>query len=244
MNFLSEFLGTLFLILLGNGAVYSATSSRMVANQPGKWIIISFGWGLAVLVGLIISSAFKGLGHLNPAVTVYDAIASNDLLKFALIPFQFLGAIVGQILLNFINWRHIGITELKLVRSAHSTNPAFGSSEKSAIFNFAYEFVATMVFLGTILALSRGANPGSVLALGHFPIAFLIIAIAMSLGSSTGFAINPARDLGPRIVYFFMEKFCLKSRASEHIGANFAYSWIPVIAPLIAGIFIGFFALI
>ncbi|MDJ1646057.1 MIP/aquaporin family protein [Mycoplasma phocimorsus] len=237
MIYLSEFLGTLFLILLGNGVVYSVSAKRMFANQSGKWIVIVMGWGFAVMVGVIISLALNGAAHLNPAVTIWSWVSGkfSNHLQLIFIPMQILGAMAAQIILNFINWKHIQETELIVVRSAHSTGPAYNHKEGGTIFNFAYELIGTLVLLGTIVAIGK-ANISN---LGPLPVTFLVMSIGISLGSSTGYAINPARDLGPRIIYFFTEKIFLRKRKQEHIGANWAYSWIPVIAPIIAGFIIG-----
>ncbi|MBN3534820.1 MIP/aquaporin family protein [Mycoplasma procyoni] len=242
LDVLSEFLGTLVLILLGNGVVYSVSANKMFANQPGKWIVIILGWGLAVFSGVIVSLSLGGSAHLNPAVSIFAAIKDKDAFVLSYIPVQFLGAIAAQIILDFINWKHIKETELATVRGAHCTGPAFGNKEKGTIFNFSYELVGTLLLLGLILAFGKGANKLD--ALGPIPVTFVVIAVGASLGSSTGYAINPARDLGPRIVYFLAEKTVLKSRKEEHVGANWSYSWIPVVAPSVAGAIIGGFGLI
>lgn len=243
---LAEFIGTLVLIMLGNGVGYSVSAKRMFANQSGKWIVIALAWGFAVLFGVIVSTAIanrlgvSATNHLNPAVTIFAALKGKNPELLGLIPFQFLGAMTGQLILNFINWKHIGETDLATVRGSHCTGPAFANNEKATIFNFSYELVGTLMLLGIILAFDYN-NLGN---LGPLPVTFLVMAIGMSLGSSTGYAINPARDLGPRIVYFLMEKTVLKSRKSELVGANWSYSWVPVIAPSIAGVIIGGLALI
>ncbi|WGI36987.1 MIP/aquaporin family protein [Mesomycoplasma lagogenitalium] len=241
---LSEFLGTLVLILLGNGVGYATSAKRMFGNQPGKWVVITFGWGIAVCMGVIVSASLGGFGHLNPAVSVFSAIANKDAYHLAFIPFQFLGAFAGQIILNFINWKHIKETDLATVRGNHCTGPAFANKEKATIFNFSYELVATLTLIGLIFATSKGANVTSLSQLGPIPVTLLIVGLGMSLGSSTGYALNPARDLGPRIIYWLMELTVLKSRKEEFVGANWGYSWIPVVSPLVAGAIIGGFALI
>ncbi|CAT04703.1 Aquaglyceroporin [Mesomycoplasma conjunctivae] len=241
---LSEFLGTLFLILFGNGVNYSVSATKMFANQPGKWIVIALAWGFAVLLGVIVAQALGGPAHLNPAVSIYASISGKDASILAYIPFQFLGAIAGQIILNFINFKHIQDTDLAVVRSCHSTSPAYKNEGKTTIFNFSYELVGTLALLGIILAFGKGSNKEGLAFLGPLPVTFLVMAIGMSLGSSTGYAINPARDLGPRLVYYVTEKFILKSRQSDHVGANFTYGWLPVVAPSLGGVIIGLFGLI
>lgn len=259
MNFwylaLAELMGTMVLIIFGNGVVYSVSAKRMFANQPGKWVVICLAWGFAVFFGVITSTAIynrlgggahsstvdiaNAVNHLNPAVTIFAAISDKKAILLGLIPFQFFGAIIGQIILNFINWKHIGETELGVVRSAHCTGPAFGNKEKAKTFNFSYELVGTLLLLGIILAFGKA----NIDQLGPLSVAFLVMVIGMSLGSSTGYAINPARDLGPRIVYFITEKFFLKKRKSEFVGANWSYAWVPVVAPSVAGVIIGLLGL-
>ncbi|TDV24390.1 glycerol uptake facilitator protein [Mycoplasmopsis mustelae] len=239
---LSEFLGTMVLIILGNGVNYSVSARRMFANQSGKWIVIIFGWGIAVFCGVIVSLALGGEAHLNPAVTLFKTISSKNPAYLIWIIFQIFGAMFGQIVLNFINWKHIQETELAIIRSAHCTGPAFNNKEKSTIFNFSYELVGTLMLVGVILAFGKGLN--NLGSLGPLPVTLLVVGIGASLGASTGYAINPARDFGPRVVYTLMEKFLLKSRKSEHITGNWSYSWVPVLAPSTAGIIIGLFGLI
>lgn len=240
LKLLSEFLGTAILILLGNGVGYSVSGSKMFANQPGKWVVIAFGWGFAVMFGVLVSIALGGSGHLNPAVSVYAAINSLDANLLAYIPFQILGAIFGQIVLNFINWKHIKDTDLNTVRACHCTSPAYNNfKDKALVQNLSYEFVGTLVLIGLIAVFSSSKVAESIGALSVLPVTLLVVSIGMSLGSSTGYAINPARDLGPRIVYFFTEIISMKKRKNELIGAYWSYSWVPVISPLLAGALVG-----
>ncbi|MGZ9800265.1 MIP/aquaporin family protein [Mycoplasma sp. AC1221] len=245
LTVLSEFLGTMVLIILGNGVNYSVSGRKMFANQPGKWTVIIFGWGIAVMAGVLVSRSLGGFGHLNPAVSIYGAISNKDATLLIYIPFQLLGAMVGQIVLDFINWKHIQETELSTIRSSHCTGPAYDNKkDKALIFNFSYELVGTLMLVGVILAFNRGAAAKDVASLGPLPVTWLVVGIGASIGASTGYAINPARDFGPRIIYWFLESIMLKKRKSEHIGANWKYSWLPVVAPSLAGAIIGLFALI
>ncbi|WAM10458.1 aquaporin family protein [Mycoplasmopsis cynos] len=227
----SELVGTLFLVLLGNGVVFSVSHKRMFANQPGKWIVIALGWGFAVLAGVVVGAAMGGPAHLNPAVTIFalvsDKFAHPEWLGF--IVMQFIGAILAQIILDFINWKHIQETDLASVRGSHCTGPAFSNKEGGTIFNFSYELVGTLVLVGVILAVKK-TNFQNITGI---IVTMIVMSIGLSIGASTGYAINPARDLGPRMLYWFMEKTFLRSREKEHIGANFGYGWIPVIAPMV-----------
>lgn len=238
---LSELVGTLILVMLGNGVVYSVSGKRMFANQPGKWIVIALGWGLAVLVGVITAKAISpdAVAHLNPAVTFFGAMSGKNAFLLAAIPMQFIGAILGQIVLDFINWKHIQESDLGTVRGSHCTGPAFANKEKATIFNFSYELVGTLMLVGILLALGKNGNATDYATWGAMPVALLVMAIGVSLGSSTGYAINPARDLGPRLVYFVLERTLLAKRKDEWVGANWGYSWVPVIAPSVAGVIMG-----
>ncbi|MDQ0514352.1 glycerol uptake facilitator protein [Mycoplasmoides fastidiosum] len=253
LDILSEFLGTMVLILLGNGVGFSVSHSRMFANQPGKWVVIAFAWGFAVMMGVIVSQALNGVAHLNPAVTLFAWISNPEFasglggaLPVVYILAQFGGAMFGQMVLDFINWKHIVETDAAIVRSTHCTGPAFtnGGKDRAVVFNFAYELVGTLTLVGLILAFGRGNNSQSLSSLGPIPVTLLVVVIGMSIGSSTGYAINPARDLGPRIVYFFLEKFAYPIKQKPTIGANFQYGWLPVLAPALGGIIIGLFGLL
>lgn len=247
LRILSEFLGTMVLILLGNGVVASVSFKKMFANQEGRWVAIAFAWGFAVMMGVIVSASLGGSGHLNPAVSLYSLIAAkgdNAGEMFAYMGVQFAGAMVGQIILDIINFKHIKETDAGSVLGAHATGPAYHNFKEKGVFNnFAYELVGTLVLIGVIHALSKGGNvaSGSFGALGFLPVTFLIVAIGLSLGSSTGYAINPARDLGPRLVYFVFVRFILRDKEAT---INWNYSWVPVVAPLVAGAIVGGLALI
>ena len=248
MTLLGEFLGTMFLIILGNGVCYATSHSRMFANQKGnKWILIALGWGFAVMIGVIASAAFKAPGHLNPAVTVYDVIKTQNVWPLLYIPMQFLGAMVGQLILNFINWKHIMATAMEdtsATRGAHATGPAFDNkNERSTIFNVGYEFVGTFILIFVVYAFGKiNTTPAVdtyVEFLGPLPIAFVIMSLGISLGSSTGYALNPARDLGPRIVYALSRKMFSNKAGVELADANWSYSWVPVVGPILAGLVMG-----
>lgn len=275
MNFVSvfsEFVGTLVLVLLGNGVCAATSLKRMNANQSGRWVCIILGWGFAVLAGATVSSAMGGAGHLNPAVTLMQAIMASrsdaysiGLTYFAFngssitaesitavfflsVIFQFLGAIVGQSVLNFINFKFIQDkeNELTTIRGFHCTAPSYKNKEdKAAIFNVSYEFVGTAVLLGFILctvAFNNGTS-GTFGTLGAIPVAFIIMSIGLSLGSATGYAVNPARDLGPRIAFAIWTLFVRKEDRVKGI-CDWGYSWVPVVGPMAAGIVIGLFGLI
>ncbi|QZX49509.1 aquaporin family protein [Mycoplasma sp. E35C] len=273
MRSFSEFLGIALLILLGNGVVAAVSFKRMSANQPGKYVLVAFAWGLAVFLGALVSSSLNGYGHLNPALTLMDIIVSSKkeviidnsiytlavaafnvsytrayiIVFFVFLMFQLSGAMFGQIVLNFINFKFLKDKENDIftIRNMHCTTPVYKNKEdKATIFNFAYELVGTMVLLGVILAL--GSNVFGNIQLGKLEgvaVFFLVSAIGMSLGAATGYAINPARDFGPRIIYWLTIK---KFRKDDVVAkfANWNYAWVPVLAPLVAGIIVGIFGII
>lgn len=246
INALGEMLGTLVLVLLGNGVCYATSHSKMFANQPGKWILIAIGWGLAVYAGVIVALSLGGPGHLNPAVSVYASINNHDAKLLMFILFQFIGAMLAQLVLNIINWKFIietAKTDDKAFRGAHCCNPVYDNfKDKALAYNFLYEFIACGLLLTIVLATGiKNETPN----LSHpIQVSFIIMAIGISLGSATGYAINPARDLGPRIMYQLFRPFVEKKANVKLIDANWSYSWVPVIAPLIAGTVIGAFSLL
>lgn len=254
LNILGELIGTLILVLLGNGVCYSVSHNKMFANQSGKWILIVIGWGLAVFISVIIANAIGSFANINPAVSVYFAIKNLDASFLLLIPFELIGAMIGQIILDFINWKFVldtAQTNTIATKSSHCTIPAFNQkNDKSSLFNFSYEFIGTSILLSLILALSilesknnnviingiNQSNPIQIMA--------VVMSIGISLGSATGYAINPARDLGPRIIYFFYQKIIYKKTNIELASVDWSYSWIPVLAPIISGCVIGSLSLL
>lgn len=266
----SEFIGTALLILLGNGVCAAVSFKKMGANQSGKFVLIVFGWAFAVFLGALVSSSMGGYGHLNPAVTIMDAIknsvnvgeltiystamqgfnitasAAIALVFFLFLVFQMTGAMFGQMVLNFINCKFLKDKEndILTIRGTHCTAPAWSNREdKATIFNFSYELVGTLVLCGVILALGNKKFDANLGGMNGVPVTFLIASIGISLGSATGYAINPVRDLGPRIIYVsFVKLFRKEDIVEKH--ANWGYSWVPVVAPLVGGIIIGCLGLI
>lgn len=241
----SEMIGTLLLVLLGNGACFSVNHSKMFANQPGKWIVVVLGWGFGLFVGAIAATAMGGPGHLNPAVSIFASFKDAQVLIF--IPMQFLGAMIAEIILYLINWSFIK-NEAELVdgdktatRGSSCTNPAF-DGKRNYLTNFGSEFVGTMVLIMMIFVLTYHSNQigslNSAATIGCVTAA--IMGVGFSLGSSTGFALNPARDLGPRIVY---QLLILTKTGKPLVNANWQYSWIPVFAPICAGLIFGLITL-
>lgn len=217
--FISEFVGTSILLLLGNGVVANVVLNKTKGNGSG-WIVITFGWAMAVFVGVYASAAGSG-AHLNPAVTIGLALKSGDWSNVA--PYmaaQLLGAMFGSFLVWLSYHQHFDATENKDLKLAvFCTSPAI----RKPLYNFISELIGTFMLMMGVLFLSSPENKlGSLDAL---PVALLVLAIGLSLGGSTGYAINPARDLGPRLLHFILP---IKNKRDS----DWSYSWIPVVAPI------------
>ena len=217
--FISEFVGTSILLLLGNGVVANVVLSKTKGNGSG-WIVITLGWAMAVFVGVYASAAASG-AHLNPAVTIGLAVKTNDWSNVPLyIAAQMLGAMFGSLLVWLSYRQHFDETENKDLKLAvFCTAPAI----RNTVNNFISEVIGTFMLMMGVLFLSSPENKlGSLDAL---PVALLVLAVGLSLGGSTGYAINPARDLGPRLLHFILP---IKNKRDSDWG----YSWIPVVAPI------------
>ena len=230
-EFIAEFIGTMFLVLLGNGVVANVVLKGTKGNNSG-WIVITTGWALAVFVGVVIAAPFSG-AHLNPAVTVALAIAER--FSWAKVGWYILaqvsGAFVGAALVYLIYKDHFTITDdpsLKL--AAFSTSPAisnrFANLTSEIIGTFVLVFV---IFYFTNAEIADHKTPIGLGSLGAVPVAFLVWGIGLSLGGTTGYAINPARDLGPRIAHSVLP---IRKKGKS----NWSYAWIPVAGPFIGAI--------
>lgn len=223
--FTSEFLGTALLILLGNGVVANVLLNKTKGQNSG-WIVITFGWAIAVFVGVYASAAASG-AHLNPAVTIADAVNTGNWSKVATyIPAQFLGAMVGSLLVWVAYKQHFDeTTDADLKLAVFCNAPAI----RNTAHNFITEIIATFAFMMGILTLTNNGEAVNLGALNALPLALLVFGIGLSLGGPTGYAINPARDLGPRIMHFILP---IKNKRNSDWG----YSWIPVLAPIIGAV--------
>ncbi len=227
--FIAEIIGTAFLILLGDGVVANVILNKTKGNNSG-WIVITFGWSIAVFVGVYISAAYSG-AHLNPAVTI--ALAAADKFDWALAPMyigaQFIGAILGAFLVWVAYKKHFDETanaDAKLAVFCNS--PAI----PNVPFNLVTEIIGTFALVFGVFYIA-GAHINDVEvklgSLDALPVALLVLGIGLSLGGPTGYAINPARDLGPRIMHAILP---IKDKGSSGWG----YSWIPVVGPVIGGL--------
>jgi glycerol uptake facilitator protein len=227
-EFASELIGTMFLILLGNGVVANVVLNGTKGHNSG-WIVITTAWALAVFVAVVIAAPFSG-AHLNPAVTIALAIAQK--FSWAKVPLyllaQFLGAMAGSGLVWLIYKDHYAITEDKGAKLAtFCTGPAIRNTTSNLISEIIGTFVLIFViFYFTNAEMGKDKTPIGLGSLGAIPVAFLVWAIGLALGGTTGYAINPVRDLGPRIMHAILP---IHNKGNSDWG----YAWIPVVGPLI-----------
>ncbi|WP_028050533.1 MIP/aquaporin family protein [Cellulomonas sp. URHD0024] len=239
--FWSEVIGTGLLVLLGAGVVANVILPRN-KGFDGGWLLINFGWGFAVMAGVF--AAFKSGAALNPAVTLGIVASGQDYFvnpskdgsggipvdtgnTLAYIGAQMVGALIGAVIAYLAYKKHFdedapGATKL----AVFSTGPAI----RSYAWNFVTEVIATFVLVFVIL--SFGRNPAQ---LGPLPVAFLVVGIGASLGGPTGYAINPARDLGPRIAHALLP---IRGKGSS----DWSYAWVPVLGPIVGGVLAGLLA--
>ncbi len=221
----AEVIGTALLILLGNGVVACVLLAQS-KGQNGGWIVITFGWGLAVMTGAFAVGQFSG-AHLNPAVTigfwVAGTIDGGDVPEY--LAGEFIGAFIGATLvwLAYLDhWKETEDPGLKL--ACFSTAPAI----RNPVSNIITEVIGTFVLVFGILAFFDNAATADT-GLGALIVGLLVVGIGLSLGGPTGYAINPARDLGPRIMHAILP-------IAGKGDSDWGYAWIPVVAPLIGGI--------
>lgn len=223
--YLFEFIGTAVMILLGTGVCANVNLSKTLGQASG-WVVIAFGWGFAVFVGAYISGPYSG-AHLNPAVTIGLALGgvftSNIYVILGYSLAQLLGAITGALLMYTMYRPHFDAEENASKKlGSFCTGPAI----KSLSSNMASEIIGTFVLLLGILMVNGAAIPGAL------PVAILIVSIGMSLGGTTGYAINPVRDLGPRIVHAILP---IKNKRDS----NWGYAWLPIVCPCIGAVLAG-----
>ena len=233
--YVAEFLGTALLILLGNGVVANVVL-RETKGEGSGWIVITFGWGMAVFVAVFCVGDISG-AHINPAVTVRLAAAG----KFAwpnvagYIVAQMFGAIVGAVTVYLFYKDHYAVTQDQAGKLAtFSTGPAIRSTGSNLFSEVIGTFVLVFAVLSMAapsLSLDGGAAEAALGlgAIGALPVGLLVFAIGLCLGGTTGYAINPARDLGPRIAHAILP---IPGKGDSDWG----YAWIPVAGPLLGGL--------
>ncbi|MFD2839927.1 MIP/aquaporin family protein [Populibacterium corticicola] len=225
--FLLETLGTMVLIILGGGVVANQVLAKTKGNSTG-WVLITFGWGFAVFSGVYV--AFASGAHLNPAVTIGLAMTRDEFLPGVAVnaasigtyfAAELLGAFLGAVIVYLTYKQHFDKTDdagLKL--AVFATGPEI----RNPLWNTVTEVVGTFVLVLWVLVSGHTES-----GLGPLGVALVVVAIGMSLGGPTGYAINPARDLGPRIAHALLP---IKGKGSSDWG----YSWVPIVGPILGGI--------
>lgn len=223
-EYMGEFIGTMLLILLGDGVVANVVLQR-TKGQSGGWIVITVGWAMAVFLGVLVSATVSK-GHLNPAVTI--ALACAGKFPWGQVPLyclaQFAGAAMGALLVWLHYKPHFAATadaDAKL--AVFCTGPAIRQTAN----NFLGEVIGTFVLVYAALHITSPA--GGLGALDALPVALVVLGIGLSLGGTTGYAINPARDLSPRIMHALLP-------IPGKRDSDWGYAWIPVLGPVAGGL--------
>lgn len=234
----AEFLGTMILILLGTGVCANSSLNDTFA-KGADWVLISFGWGLGVFVGVIVAGPSSG-AHLNPAVTIGLAVAGK--FAWADAPLYIVAQLAGAMCGAFLTWLlfadHYNRTpDAGTIKGTFCTSPSIKNTPRNVL----SEVVGTFVLIFVVLLIAGPEFKSAGLAdakiglgsVGALPVSFLVVAIGMSLGGLTGYAINPARDLGPRIIHSLVP---IKSKGTS----DWSYAWIPVVGPSIGAVIAAF----
>ncbi|MDT2833051.1 aquaporin family protein [Vagococcus carniphilus] len=223
---LGEFIGTAVLTFFGTGVGCSINLKKTLAKAVGSnWVVVAFGWGVAVMLGVYTAEFFGAPGHLNPALTIAFALGGlfewGDVAPYVIA--QLAGALLGTIITSIHYWPHFRETKQDEGNTVgvFATGPAI----EDKTFNLISEVIATFAFTFTLLFLPADFAP----ALKPLVLAFLLVAISFSFGSTTGYAINPARDLGPRLAYTLMP---IPNKGK----GNWSYAWVPTVGPIIGAI--------
>lgn len=227
----AEFIGTALLLLLGTGVVANASLNKTLAQGSG-WVLITFGWGFAVFVSVIVAAPYSG-AHINPAVTLGLALVGKFAWsKVAEYMFaQLLGAATGSFLAWFLySSQYNETTDPSSILGTFSTGPAipntFRNLYSETLGTFVLVFVVLYITGASLEATNLDDTKVGLGSIGALPVALLVVAIGMSLGGTTGYAINPARDLGPRIIHSLVP--------IKHKGiSNWKYAWVPILGPFL-----------
>ena len=232
-EFAAEFIGTMILVLLGDGVVANCCL-KGTKGHNGGWIVITMGWGLAVFTAVVVSGEFSG-AHINPAVTIGLAAAKTfPLAKVPLFIFaQLLGGAAGALLVWLFYRHHYDIsTDAGTILATFATGPEI----RKPLNNILSEIIGTFVLILAVLYIAGPKVSAATTeikvgmgSLGAIPVAFVVMAIGLSLGGTTGYAINPARDLGPRLVHQLVP---IKNKGTS----DWNYSWIPIAGPILGAL--------
>ena len=235
--FTAEVIGTMLLVLFGNGVVANVVLARTKAGE-GSWLLINAGWGVAVFVGAFSANQFSG-AHLNPAISVAMLVAGKMAIgeMFLYIIAQFVGAIIGAALVFAFYRLHFDVTDNADAKLACFSTAANIPGNLQAFFcevvgTFALILPIFLMVTPTLMESGAPVDTDPILGLGSLgllPVALLVFGIGMSLGGTTGYAINPARDLGPRLVHFILP---IRGKRDSDWG----YAWVPVVGPVVGGV--------
>ena len=232
-EFAAEFIGTMILVLLGDGVVANVCL-KGTKGSNGGWIVITMGWGLGVFTAVVVSSEFSG-AHINPAVTI--GLAAAKAFPLAKVPLfliaQFLGGAAGALLVWVFYKDHYDIsTDQGAILGTFATGPAIRNPLRNLLCEVIGTFVLVLAVLYTV-GLKITATTGEIKvgmgALGALPVALVVIGIGLSLGGTTGYAINPARDLGPRLIHHLVP---IPNKGTS----DWAYSWVPIVGPILGAL--------
>ncbi|EIJ68986.1 MULTISPECIES: MIP/aquaporin family protein [Pasteurellaceae] len=233
--YLAEFLGTALLVLMGNGVVANVCLNKTKGNSSG-WIVITTAWAFAVYVAVVATGPYSG-AHLNPAVTLGLAVKGS--FAWEMVPgyiiAQVIGGILGGLIVYLFYSDHFAVTDDPAAkRACFSTEPAIRHFST----NLFCEIIGTVVLVSVIFYISggemtlpnaQGTVPIGLGSVGALPVAILVWAIGLSLGGTTGYAINPARDFGPRIALSLLSK-------KLNTSPDWGYGWVPILGPMIGGV--------
>ena len=225
--FIAEIIGTAFLLLLGDGVVANVVLKGTKGENSG-WIVISLGWGMAVVVAVFIVAAYSG-AHINPAVTLGLAVAGK--FPWATVPLYLLGQFIGAAIGAFLVWLHYrdhfaATPDGDAKLAVFCTGPAIRNTSS----NFISEVIGTFVLVFAVLYIA--APDVGLGALDALPVGLLVLVIGLCLGGTTGYAINPARDLSPRLMHFLLP-------IPNKRDSDWGYAWIPVLGPFVGGALAG-----
>ncbi|WP_405409950.1 MIP/aquaporin family protein [Maribacter sp. Asnod1-A12] len=227
--YIFEFIGTAMLILIGNGIVANLVLKGTKGADSG-WVGISIAWGIAVFIGVFISADASG-AHLNPAVTMALAVAGKFSLNLVpgYIVAQILGAMIGNLLVWLTYKKQYEATEdSNVILATFSTSPAI----RSPLWNLVTEIIGAFTLVFGVFYIAGGTIGDSIVSLGSLdalPVALLVMGIGFGLGGPTGYAINPARDFGPRLLHSILP---IKNKGKS----DWSYAWVPVVGPVIGGV--------
>ena len=231
--YLAEFIGTSILILLGAGVVANINLKKTIASEQTPWVLITSAWGFAVFVGVYVSAESSG-AHLNPAVTLGLVMAGK--FSWSLVPGYFLAQILGAMFGSWLAYltyidHYRATTDEGAVKSTFCTGPAIRNLKNNlfseAIGTFMLVFGSLFIVSPKISIVGTEVENFGLGALDALPVGILVWVIGISLGGTTGYAINPARDFGPRLVYQLIPR--------KNKDADWGYSWIPIVGPFIGG---------